>query len=71
MKIIYKDGTVAECPQDQELHVLRHTAAQKNIRLGPSLPAFLSPNILNYLVENYGIAPITTPDEDIKALMKQ
>ena len=27
MKIIYKDGTVAECPQDQELHVLRHTAA--------------------------------------------
>ena len=36
----------------------------KNIRLGPSLPAFLSPNILNYLLENYGIAPITTPDED-------
>jgi len=41
----------------------------KNIRLGPSLPAFLSPNILNYLVENYGIAPITTPEEDIKTLM--
>ena len=41
----------------------------KNIRLGPSLPAFLSPNILNFLVENYGIAPITTPEEDIKTLM--
>ena len=41
----------------------------KNIRLGPSLPAFLSPNILNYLVENYGIAPITTPEEDLKALL--
>ena len=41
----------------------------KNIRLGPSFPAFLSPNILNFLVENYGIAPITTPEEDIKALM--
>ena len=41
----------------------------KNIRLGPSLPAFLSPNILNYLVENYGIAPITRPEEDIKTLM--
>ena len=41
----------------------------KNIRLGPSLPAFLSPNILNFLVENYGIAPVTTPEEDIKALM--
>ena len=43
----------------------------KNIRLGPSLPAFLSPNILNFLVENYGIAPITTPEEEIKALMNQ
>ena len=43
----------------------------KNIRLGPSLPAFLSPNILNLLVENYGIAPITTPEEDIKVLLKQ
>ena len=42
----------------------------KNIRLGPSLPAFLSPNILNFLVENYGIAPITTPEEDLKALVK-
>ena len=41
----------------------------KNIRLGPSLPAFLSPNILNLLVEKYGIAPITTPEEDIKALI--
>ncbi len=41
----------------------------KNIRLGPSLPAFLSPNILNYLVENYGIAPITTPEEDLKTLL--
>ena len=41
----------------------------KNIRLGPSLPAFLSPNILNYLVENYGIAPITTPEKDLKTLM--
>lgn len=41
----------------------------KNIRLGPSLPAFLSPNILNFLVENYGIGPVTTPEEDMKALL--
>ncbi len=41
----------------------------KNIRLGPTLPAFLSPNITKFLVENYGIAPITTPDEDLKALL--
>ena len=42
----------------------------KNIRLGPTLPAFVSPNVLNYLVENFGIAPITTPKEDLKQLLK-
>ncbi len=41
----------------------------KDIRLGPSLPAFVSPNVLNYLVENFGIAPISTPEEDIAKLM--
>ena len=42
----------------------------KDIRLGPTLPAFISPNVLNYLVENFGIAPITTPEEDLKQLLK-
>ena len=41
----------------------------KNIRLGPSLPAFLSQNVLNYLVEQYGIAPITTPEQDLEDLL--
>ena len=41
----------------------------KNIRLGPTLPAFISPNVLNVLVEKYSIAPITTPEEDLKALL--
>ena len=41
----------------------------KNIRLGPSLPAFISPNVLNYLVENYNIAPISTPEEDLKKIL--
>lgn len=41
----------------------------KNIRLGPTLPAFVSPNVLAYLVENLGIAPITTPEKDLKALL--
>lgn len=43
----------------------------KNIRLGPSLPAFLSPNVLQYLVDNFQIAPITTPEEDLKALLSK
>ena len=42
----------------------------KDIRLGPTLPAFLSPNVLDYLVKNFGIAPITTPEEDLKELLK-
>ncbi len=42
----------------------------KNIRLGPTLPAFVSKNVLNYLVEHYQIAPITTPAEDLAALLK-
>jgi len=41
----------------------------KNIRLGPSLPAFVSPNILKVLVEKFNILPITTPDEDLKAIL--
>jgi hydroxylamine reductase len=42
----------------------------KNIRLGPSLPAFISPNVLNYLIENYNIAPISTPEEDLKKILR-
>jgi hydroxylamine reductase len=41
----------------------------KNIRLGPTLPAFVSPNVLNYLVENFGIANTTTPEADLKAAL--
>ena len=41
----------------------------KNIHLGPTLPAFVSPNVLNYLVENFGISPISTPEEDLKKLL--
>ena len=41
----------------------------KNIRLGPTLPAFVSPNVLAFLVEKFGIAPITTPEEDLKTLL--
>ena len=41
----------------------------KNMRLGPSLPAFVSPNVLNVLVQNYNIMPIKTPDEDLKEIL--
>lgn len=41
----------------------------KNILLGPSLPAFISPNVLKVLVDNYNIGPISTPEEDLKKLL--
>jgi len=41
----------------------------KNMRLGPSLPAFVSPAVLNVLVEKFGIRPISTPQEDLKAIL--
>ncbi|MBR0252235.1 MAG: hydroxylamine reductase [Synergistaceae bacterium] len=40
----------------------------KNIRLGPTLPAFVSPNVFNYLAENFGISPTTTPEADLKKI---
>ncbi len=42
----------------------------KNIRLGPSLPAFITPNVLKVLVDNFNIMPTKTADEDLKAIMK-
>ncbi len=41
----------------------------KDIRLGPSLPAFVSPNVLNVLVEKFNIMPIGTAEEDLKAIL--
>lgn len=41
----------------------------KNIKLGPTLPAFVSPNVLNFLVQNYNIAPVTTPEQDLKEIL--
>lgn len=41
----------------------------KDIRIGPSLPAFVSPNVLKVFVEKFGVKPITTPDADLKAIL--
>jgi len=42
----------------------------ENIRLGPSLPAFVSPNVLNVLVDKYNIKPIGNVDEDLAQMLK-
>ena len=41
----------------------------KGIRLGPSLPAFITPKVLDVLVKDFDIKPITTPDQDLKAIL--
>ncbi len=41
----------------------------QNMRLGPSLPAFVTPNVLDVLVKNYNIKPISTPDQDLKEIL--
>ena len=41
----------------------------ENIRLGPSLPAFISPAVLDVLVQSFRLAPVTTPEADLKAIL--
>ncbi|MDZ4957276.1 hydroxylamine reductase, partial [Clostridium perfringens] len=43
----------------------------KGMFLGPSLPAFISPNVLQYLVDTFNLRPISTPEEDLKDCLKQ
>ncbi|MDT8389952.1 MAG: hydroxylamine reductase [Lentisphaeria bacterium] len=50
------------------LLTLLHLGIQ-DMRLGPSLPAFVGPNVLNVLVEKFGLKPISTPEEDLKAIL--
>ena len=43
----------------------------KNIKLGPTMPAFVSKNVLNILVEKFNISPITTPVDDLNEILSQ
>ena len=51
------------------LLTLLHLGIQ-NILLGPTLPAFISPTVLQYLAEKFHIAPISTPEADLRKLLK-
>ena len=41
----------------------------KDIYLGPTIPAFISPNVLKILVDNYNLSPISTPGEDLRKIL--
>ncbi|WP_224960987.1 hydroxylamine reductase [Geomonas subterranea] len=59
---------------EQKAHVILLTLLHlgiKGIRLGPSLPAYVSPAVLDFLVQNYDLGPISTPDQDLQNALGQ
>ncbi len=75
MKIIYKDGTVAECPQEEELHILRHTAAhimaQAIKRLYPQADFAFGPATENGFYYDVDLGDTKLTDEDLAAIEKE
>ncbi|MGN0984240.1 MAG: threonine--tRNA ligase, partial [Gemmiger sp.] len=75
MKIIYKDGTVAECPKEEELHVLRHTAAhvmaQAIKRLYPQADFAFGPATENGFYYDVDLGDVKLTDEDLAAIEKE
>ena len=58
--------TLEEWPLEEELGAVKVTRSEAGTE---SLPAFVTPPVLNVLVENFNIAPISTPEEDLKAIL--
>ena len=75
MKIIYKDGTVTECPQEEELHVLRHTAAhimaQAIKRLYPQADFAFGPATENGFYYDVDLGDTKLTDDDLAAIEKE
>lgn len=75
MKIIYKDGTVAECPKEEELHVLRHTAAhimaQAIKRLHPQADFAFGPATENGFYYDVDLGDEKLSDEDLADIEKE
>ena len=75
MKIIYKDGTVGECPQEEELHVLRHTAAhvmaQAIKRLYPQADFAFGPATQNGVYYDVDLGDTKLTNEDLEAIEKE
>mgnify|MGYP002529151335 CR=1 FL=1 len=75
MKIIYKDGHVDECPQDQELHVIRHTAAhimaQAIKRLYPEADFAFGPATENGFYYDVDLGDQKLSDEDLANIEKE
>ncbi len=75
MKIIYKDGTVGECPQEEELHVIRHTAAhimaQAIQHLYPQAKFAFGPATQNGFYYDVDLGEVKLANEDLEAIEKE
>ena len=75
MKIIYKDGTVGECPQEEELHVIRHTAAhimaQAIQHLYPQAKFAFGPATQNGFYYDVDLGDVKLANEDLEAIEKE
>ena len=75
MKIVYKDGTVGECPQEEELHVLRHTAAhimaQAIQHLYPHAKFAFGPATQNGFYYDVDLGDVKLANEDLEAIEKE
>ena len=75
MKIIYRDGTVGECPQEEELHVLRHSAAhimaQAIKRLYPQADFAFGPATQNGFYYDVDLGEQKIGPEDLEAIEKE
>ena len=75
MKIIYKDGTVGECPQEEELHVIRHTAAhimaQAILHLYPHADFAFGPATQNGFYYDVDLGDTKLTNEDLEAIEKE
>ena len=75
MKIIYKDGTVGECPQEEELHVIRHTAAhimaQAIMHLYPHADFAFGPATQNGFYYDVDLGDTKLTNEDLEAIEKE
>ena len=75
MKVIYKDGTVGECPKEEELHVIRHTAAhimaQAIMHLYPHADFAFGPATQNGFYYDVDLGDVKLANEDLEAIEKE
>ena len=69
IQLYYGDQFITNSVTQTNLCIKITTLGIQNIRLGPTLPAFLSPGVVRVLQEKYNLMAVTTPEQDLKAIL--